>query len=54
MGLLLHGVALTFDGEQPGNHASVLARYFDQTKASRFLVTNSSTVIGGRPPISAM
>jgi hypothetical protein len=25
-----------------------------QTKASRFLLTNSSTVIGGRPPISAI
>ena len=26
----------------------------DQTKASRFLLTNSSTVIGCRPPMSAM
>jgi len=29
-----------------------LARDFDQTKASRFLLTNSSTVIGWRPAIS--
>jgi len=31
-----------------------LARHFDQTKASRFLLTISSTVVGWRSPISAI
>jgi hypothetical protein len=38
---------------QPSIRYFVVGNEPGQTKASRFLLTNSSTVIGWRPPISA-